>query len=535
MQKAILSFILLLLLATWTGCSNHSAAERRNLQELSLNIATEPPTLDPGYLGDGFSFFMHRLFFEGLTRPCLHATYELAVAEKVDISEDGRVYTFQLRNSVWSNGDPVTADDFVYAWKRVLDPASPSPMAHHLYLIKGARDAKLGHASLDAIGAVALDAYTLRVELNHPAPYFLEILQCPPFFPVNPRTVARNPEWASQAGDDFVTNGPFRLTEWNHFHQILVERNPTYWDAAQVQLNRIRMLMIEQGETEIALFDREEIDWAGCPVSKPLPPECIASLTAAGRMEFAPHVSTYCYLFNTTRPPFNHTKMRQALMLALNRDGIVEHVLKSKEKTATSLLPPSVSLLDASTDFSQDIGKARALFAEALDELGLDKKQLPLFVLTYTVNESYHTMAQAVQACWKQAFNIDVVLQSQERKVLVDRVLRRDFEIIGLGLTVNYCDPQAFLTRFSNEKDSNNYADWHDEQYDRLLEEANVTPDPARRTALLRHAERLLMQEVPVIPIYYACSAYLRTRRLTNVLINCMGNIDFRHAYFQRE
>ena len=340
-------FLIIAILAL-IGFGCQSSFEKKGSKQLShslkINIGDEPQTLDPRKTRDLKSQMIAKMLFEGLTRINPLEKGELALAESVEISADLKTYTFHLRESCWSNGDPVTAFDFVETWKTVLSPHFPSDTAFHLYVIKQAKSAKEGKVDLDAIGVRATDRRTLVVELESPTPYFLDLLASPPFFPVH------------QRGDPLVSNGPFQLVKWQHQDHLVLQKNETYWDASSVHIEEIELQMV-QGETELLLFEKKKLDWAGSPFSI-LPLDALKGLKLENLLQTKEMLGTYFFRINTERLPFHHPFMRKAFALAVSRKAIGEHVTQGDQIPATGLVPLSLRL-QRSLIFKMGISKRR--------------------------------------------------------------------------------------------------------------------------------------------------------------------------------
>ena len=256
MQKYFFIHVILLLLLL-AGCQPEKG------QTLKVNLGGEPQTLDPRRVKDLQSQTVVQMCFDGLARMDPHDVPQLAMAEKVDISSDGKVYTFYLRECTWSNGEALTADDFAYAWKKSLHPNFPSDRAFQLYPIKNAELAKRGKVSVDDIGVKVLDSKTLQIELEHPTPYFLELTALPVYFPVHQKTDEMNSHWADDAST-YICNGPFTPKEWKHSDSFEVIKNTHYWDVSHVRLDAIQLVMVGE-DTEFKMYEKKQLDWAGSP------------------------------------------------------------------------------------------------------------------------------------------------------------------------------------------------------------------------------------------------------------------------------
>ena len=295
--------VLFAALLALTSCGQKDAAPRTGpSQTVHLNLKNEPATLDPRKGGDVISSHMHFLLFEGLVRLNPDGSITPAQAETFQITDEGKVYTFFLRDALWSNGTPVTAYDFEKSWKDILDPAFPSVNAHLLYPIKNAEAAKKGKVPLSEIGIVALDAKTLIVTLEKPTPYFLDLVSFCVFFPVHAQNDRESPEWAQNAGEHFISNGPFVLKEWKHNNEIIVGRNPGYWDQTRIRGEEIHFSMIDNEMTALQMFENGQLDMIGEPLS-PLPVDALPTLKKKGILQKFPVGGTTMITFNVDKAP----------------------------------------------------------------------------------------------------------------------------------------------------------------------------------------------------------------------------------------
>jgi len=499
---------------------------------LRINLASEPQTLDPRAARGLSDLTLMRMFFEGLTRIGKEEKPELALASKVDISEDLKTYTFHLRAANWTNGEPVTAEDFAYAWKKILDPKFPSDSAFQLYVIKNAKAVKQATAPIDALGVQVVDAQTLKVELEQPTPYFLELVASPCFFPVHKKTDETNTHWMENASS-YVSNGPFSLAEWKHQNCILAKRNPTYWDSQAVALSEIEMVMVKE-ETELKMFEKRELDWAGSPLSA-LPVDALRELKSGKHLHVKPSLGTYFLRANVEKPPFDNPKIRWAFALAIHRQAIVEHVTQGNQIPATSIVPISMHLQNEPYFQDGDVEMARSLFKAILSELKISKEEFPEVVLTYAMNERNHLIAQALQQQWFEALGVHVRLEGIERKVYFDRLSKKDYQLSSGNWLADFNDPINFLEVFKYKATGTNNTQWEDPNYTELLDDSMRLSDLEKRKQILRHSERILMDAMPVIPLYHYTLLYLKDDKLKDVVLTSMGQVDFKWVRFARD
>lgn len=493
-------------------------------RHLKVNVVAEPYSLDPRRARDLQSQTMAKMFFEGLVRINPKDQPELALAEKVEVSKDGFVYVFDLRKAVWSNGDPVTAGDFVHAWRQVLSPDFPSDQAFQLYVLKNAKAAKQGKVKIEEIG-VKEDNGKLVVELENPTPYFLELLAMPVFFPVNAKLDQQNPNWA-QDKKSYVSNGPFILDEWRHSDALLVKKNPQYWDAPSVKLGEIELVMVGE-ETEFKMYEKKQLDWAGSPLSI-LPLSSLPQLKNKQALNQKPFLATYFFRLNTEKAPFDDIRVRHAFALALNRQEIVEHVTQGGQMPATGLVPESMGLQSQPYFTDGDIDGAKAILST------VDFSDTGPIKLLYISNERNHLIAQAVQQQWKTALGIEVELEPVERKIYFERISRKDFQISSGSWTADFNDPINFLEVFKYRSNGSNNTFWEDDRYAALLDQAMQAADPQQRKHLFQASEEILMEAMPIIPLFYYTMLYVKNDRVQNVVVSALGSIDFKWAYLDK-
>lgn len=508
-------------------------------QTLRLNLFTEPPSLDPREANDSTSFHVLKMLFEGLTRIQPDGKPAPAAAERIDVSDDLKTYRFTLRDATWSNGEAVSAYDFEYAWRHVLDPNTKSPYAYQLYVIENAFAVKSGVLSPEKLGISVEDEKTLVVSLENPTPYFLELTAFGTYFPINKSVAERNPDWAKEASNDYITNGPFMLQSWKHHNELQVVKNPNYWDADSVKLEKIHMIMVSDESTELSMFENNEIHWAGRPISR-LPADAIPSLREQGTLFSQEVAGIEWYKFNTGRFPFNHVKMRKAFSYAINRQALIEELMPDNHTAALRVVPQVLSTKENNGFFEDgNVARAQTLFNEALEELSISKDDLPPIVLSYNSNEAHHRLAQAIQQQWNQAFDIQVSLEVAEWKVHISKLRNHDFQIARLGWVADFRDPVNFLEvfKFKNDPDTggNNDTQWENMDFVRLLSKSDSLPSGEERAGLLEKAEELFMSEMPVAPIYFMMDNYVKDRSLKGAFLSGLGDVDFKWAYFESQ
>ncbi|MEN8661403.1 MAG: peptide ABC transporter substrate-binding protein [Lentimonas sp.] len=502
---------LCLLLGMILGCAKKTTnVEHGNAtQELFIGIGTEPATLDPHLLTGLTEYSVVMAFLEGLTT--LNAEtmrVQPGVAQAWDISEDGLVYTFHFDpKAKWSNGDRVTPEDFLFSFERILTPLLGAPYAYMLHPVKNAEAFHTGKLNnFSEVGAKAIDSHTLQIELEQATPYFLSLLAHNTYFPVHPPTILKHgtmteriSKW-TKAGN-YVGNGPFHLKTWRLNSKLHVDKNPHYRAPDSVKLNGIHFLPIDI-ETEERAFRSghlhisasvpiHRIDWY-----RENRPETINFTTSLG---------VYYYMLNTSRGPLADPRVRKALAYTINREELTKHVLKAGQQPAYHFTPPNAGGYNAEARFPYDPDLARQLLAEA----GFPKgKGFPTFEILYNTSESHRTIAVAIQQMWKKELGIDIELHNQEWKAYLSTREAGEFDILRASWFGDYDDPNTFLS-LGETDNGNNHTNWSSAEYDRLIKLAAVTLDPEVRRAIFQKAETLLLDEMPVIPIYFYVTARL--------------------------
>lgn len=518
MSKFILAACLLLCLA---GCNQKKSETSPHNKVIRISTNEDPQTLDPRLARSLADMTFIKMFYEGLMVQGKDGEIQPGVASEVDLSKNGKTYTFHLRDCKWSNGDPVTAYDFAASWKSVLDPDFPAPMAYQFFLIKGAREAKEGTLSLDQVGITAKDDKTLVVELTEAAPYFLEMTTINAFSPVHQ-------EWAKDTTKTPIVNGPFRLAKWVKSSEFEAVKNPAYWDAEKVTLDKIVVMVLEEN-TALKMFQAGQLDWAGSPLSS-IPTDAKLSLKEEKKLQNHPAAGTHYFSFNTSRTPFDNVKLRKALSLAINRSEIVDHITQGDQIPATGLVPLSCGLQTIPYFQDHNIELAHGLFEEALQEMGTTLEEFPEIPLSYASNELSNKIAQAIQQQWQEAFGIKVALDQNEQKVYLDRLKQGDFVVAMKSWYGDFRDPINFLEIFKSKSNATNTTYWENNQFTDLLNLSARVVDKQNRNNILRRAEKILVTEMPIAPLYYNSYNYVKKDNIKEVYFSDLGFLDFKYA-----
>ncbi len=513
MKKTSL-FLLIIFLST--ACSDNMKSNKKTLE---LNYLSDVNSLDPRFGYEIPANHTVKMLFEGLMRVSPKGELIAAAAQSYAVSEDKKTYLFYIRPAKWSNGQPVRAYDFEYAWKSVIDPSIPTQGAADFYPIKNVEKIVKGELTLDAAGVKAIDDTTLLVELEYPSPYFLELTASSAYSPVHAKTSQIDPTIEMYA----ISNGPFVLKQWHPHDCICLEKNPTYWNAEAVNFENIHISIVEDVSTQLALFEKGKSDWFGKPFAK-LPLDAVPTLEKNRQLTYIPERAVYWYFLNTQKFPFNHPKIRKAFGLAMSRQQIVDHVLKEGEQVAMSVNRACSYFQDADTE------QALVLFEEALAELDLTRESFPTIPLSYCGIEANHRIACVAQRQWEDIFAIKVKLDPQEWTLYYDNLSTGNFLIGGMSWHSRIRDPIYNLQLFKYANDRLNMSFWENTQYQVLLDQAQQELDEAKRADLLAQSEALLMDEMPVIPIYFLTISYAKNKALESVYISDLNEIDFAWA-----
>jgi len=547
MNKRLLALVLVLTMAVslLAGCAQpapapapapeqpaEQPAEPAKEAVFNWNIGADPKTIDPVLNGASDGGDVINQTFEGLVREKSGTVYP-GIAESWEVSEDGLTVTFKLRESKWSDGSPLTAHDFVYSWKRGMDPATASEYAWiwEYTNIVGAFDAVNG-ASLDAVGVKALDDQTLEVKLITPTDYIVSLLSFYHFMPTKQSAVEAGADgaWAKDPAVA-VSNGPFKLTSYKIGEGLTLVKNENYWNAAEVKIDRIEGKFIDEQATAYQAYQAGELHFL-----PDVPPAEVATLIAESSDFYVfPLLGTYYYNFNMDLPMFQDVRVRKALNLAIDRELIVE-TLGAGQVPAAGFVPPGF-LDHEGNDFFEKSGtygiatddskvaEAQALLAEAGFPGGAG---FPEFTLMYNTGAGHQQVAELVQEMWKTNLGISVKLENQEWAVFQDTRKEGDYEVARGGWLTDFMDPMGLLAIFTTENAYND-PNYNNTEYDALLSTAAKTRGAEHFEALYA-AQEILMSELPIIPVYHYSDVMLVSPKLQGWDRSVLGTLDFSTA-----
>ncbi len=509
----ILSITLIFLI----GCSENITPVDSGLEQQIYHHGngSEPQGIDPHIVTGVPEHHILISLCEGLTIPNPNPTgsdgYIPGTAESWTISDDGKEYIFKLnKNAKWSNGDPVTADDFVWSWKRILTASLGSQYPDMLYYLVGAYEYHNGEIdNFDEVGVKALDSNTLKVNLKNPTPFFIGLLSHYSTWPVHKETVLkhgdiddRNGEWTRPG--NFVCNGPFQLKTWELNNKIVVEKNPHYYDASMVRLNEIHYYPVSNVMTEDRMFRAGQLHLTSSMPTQKCP---IYIEEKNPNLKIDPYMGTYFYRINTENETLSDVRVRKALAYSIDRQLLVEKVTQCGQIPAYSFTPPGSNGYQPSTEIPYDPVLAKQLLAEA----GYSSDNpFPKLEILFNTNEGHRKVALAIQQMWQNELGIEVELVNQDWKVYLSREMVGDFQISRAGWIGDYEDPNTFLDLMRPNR-GNNKTGWENMDFDALVEEANTINNQEKRYELLNKAEKILIDNMPIIPLY----TYVRVYQLS--------------------
>lgn len=521
---------------------------------LDTTFSTEPPSVDPALGTDSASIFLIRQMFVGLTAFDEKANIVPSLATDWDVSDDGLEWTFNMRDDIqWVHRDPntgefealgpVTANDVVYGVKRTLDPNTASSYSYVLYAISGAEELNTADpgaedfdALLEGVGVEAVDDYTVKFTLKEPAAYFPAIAAMWVTFPQHQATIEQWGDNWTEAGL-IVTNGPYTLREWTHGAEIWIEKNPLWVDANSVQIELLGGPIITEASTVMAMYENNEVDMMSSPPTIPPPLPDLDRIKTDPQLSqellIAPQLCTYYYGFLNTRPPFDNPVLRKAFAAAIDRQSLIDNVLKGEQRPAHSFAPPGIfgNLADdmdiggfmVESSYTDQVAQAQEWIAEAgyPEGEGLD------VTLGHNTSEAHAQIAQAIQAMWQEAFpKANIIIENQEWATYLASLKpgspdEEKPDIYRMGWCADYPDQNNWVNDVFNAKSGSNYAKYDNPEFNELIEQAAFEPDPDTRADLYRQAEDIFInQDTAIIPIYYYTYVRLYKPWLTKIVIS---------------
>lgn len=524
------------------GMSVFAGCGSSNSDALIYNLGEDPETIDPTLNTSSGAGSIIDNAFEGLMRLDENEKAVPGVATSVDESADGLVYTFHLREDAkWSDGQGVTAKDFEYSWVRALTKETAAEYAYQLFYIKNGQKFNEGKATRDELGIKVIDDYTLEVTLEAPTAYFKELTAFTTYMPLREDIVSADPEgWALDPAT-YVSNGPFKLVQWDIKDQLVFEKNEEYWNASNIKLPGVVFKLVTDVNTAYASLKAGDFDMVDT-----VPPAEIAAGQEEGLVTIYPNLATYMLVLNvgkqSTLPEdvkkvLNDPKVRRALSISIDRKAIVENVTKAGQVPAYSYVPKGI-LNSEGKDFADkeyydanqaNVEEAKKLLAEAGYPNG---EGLPTLEFMYNTEGDHKLVAQAIQQDWAK-IGVNVELTNQEWKVFLNTRQEGQYEIARHGWSGDYVDPITFLDLWLTGG-GNNDAGYSNAEYDALVNQAKAEGDEAKRWELMRQAEDILMEEMPIIPLYYYTKVKAAKPEVKGVRVSTLGHVFFDQAYIEK-
>ncbi len=481
----------------------------KEAQELTIDLFQETSTLDWQGMSSSGEIQIFNWVMEGLTRSAGKGKVKPGIAEKYEASPDGKVWTFHLRDAKWSDGTPVVADDFKYGAMRALDPKTPRDYTYFLYDIVGAEEYSTGKATAEQVGINVIDDKTIEYTLKQPVIYFDYLVSFPTYAPVQQAFAEKVGDKFNTEAEFFLTNGPFKIESWQHEAEMVFVKNPTYWDVASIKLDKVTGLMITEDATMFNMYEAGELDHT---IS--LDADQKAALTKGSVGNYSDG-SVWFFDFNTTHPVLKNKNIRKALTYAIDRQSFIDNVARQPWVPALAFVQPDIIPdVDGKTPWrnakpayfkDNDVETAKTLLAEGMKELGITT--LPKMKFMCNDQAIAQTYAQAFQEMWKKNLGVEVEIEAVPSAVRIDRQQLHDYDISLGGWGPDFPDPMSDLDLYVTGGGNNDPA-YSNPEYDALIKAAKAEPDKAKKFEMMRKAEDLLMEDMPIGPLYFRYRDY---------------------------
>ena len=519
MKKLFLLFIMMILISCG-GAGKESSSSGNT--KIIVNETAEPKSIDPGLLTDQSGIAVNSLVSEGLTRQGKDGTPEPGLAEKWDVSEDGLTWTFHLRENIkWSSGEPVTADDFKFAWLRVLEPATASEYAYMLHYIKGGQAYNEGKGKKEDVGINVIDSRTLEVKLERPTAYFASLAASPTYAPIREKFFDEKGKNFALEADAMEYSGPYKIKSWKHDSNFIMVKNENYWNKDHIKIDEVEMVLVADSTAELNAFNNGEIE--------------LIRLTAEQykRYEKDPRVNVFrnnsvWYLeYNMENKFLANKKIRQALTLAVDKEEMANTIVKGTGEAAYGIVPTGFP--GESKTFREENGdsypkynpeEAKRLYKEGLAELGVT--ELP--ELSLIINEAGNNkkIAEYVQEKIRTNLGANLRIEPIPFKERMARLQQKDFEIVLSGWGSDYADPMTYIDLFVTNG-GNNHSSYSNPKYDELIKIANSSSDNKVRMQAMRDAEKILGDDMPVGVMLYSTRVIMLNPKIKNVYFKGIG------------
>ncbi|MGM2784111.1 peptide ABC transporter substrate-binding protein [Bacillus cereus group sp. Bce018] len=529
----VMALVISLLLTACNNKENKSDAESKK-QVLNVTVSEEIPSLDTAKTMDGTSAHVMQNIFEGLYVLDDQDQPISAVAKSFKRSEDGKKYTFDLRKDAkWSNGDNVTAHDFMFAWKRAIAPETASQYASMLFYVKNAKEINKGTMSLDELGVTVINDYKLEVELEQPIPYFLQLLALPIYLPQHESFLKEQGKNYALEPSNLLYNGPFILEKWKHEQEFQLKKNAAYWDQKKVKLDEINFQIVKDTMTAVNLYEAGNLDRV------PINSQFVDKYKGNKELHMSSDSGVAMLRFNEKNNALANKKVRQSISLALNKEDFVAHFINNGAKPASGLVPAGHINEETGKDFrkengnlsSYDLQNAKKIWKEAKKELGVEQVNLEL--LTFE-QDNAKRMAEYIKGDLEknlQGLTIQIKQQPFKQKLQLEQT--GDYDITMANWGPDYKDPISYLELFTTGN-PNNKMNYSNPRYDELIKKAKTdfVLEPEKRWEVLLEAEQVLLEDAAVAPLYHIGSAYVQKDYVKGIEKHQFGGVyTYKNAY----
>ncbi|NGX51729.1 MAG: Oligopeptide-binding protein OppA [Candidatus Anoxychlamydiales bacterium] len=512
-------FLVLILLLTFS-CEKKETAHKT----LRTCIYSDPQSLDTRKVGDYISSEVLFMLYRGLMHYSASGELKPSLCKRYEISKDKKTYTFYLKKAFWSNKEPIDAYDFERSWKKILDPSFPSQYAELLYPIKNAERAKRGQIDINEVKVKAINSKILKVELEHPNPYFLFLTSFSSYFPM-PKNIDEKITF-NQNVNNLAFSGPFILDKWVRKSEIILKKNPYFYNKDKIDIDAIHISIISNEETAFQMYENNEIDFLSSFLS-PLAIETLGKVKNRDDSKFIA-IGGFSFLcFNTEKFPFNNKHLRKAFSLAIDRKKIVDNITQLNEPIALRCIPP-IFLKGPNKGLIKNNEKelAKKHFEKALQELGVSKDKLKIS-FTFGSYVVHRKEAEALKQMLEDTFKISIKLNLVEDKILFSKLNKKEYQFALSRLIVRYNDPLNIFERFKYKNHPKNYSSWQDDNFIDILNLAKKEFDPEKRFRLIEAAESLLLEDMPITPMYFYNYTILTKKNIKGIYTNIVGDLIF--------
>ena len=538
-KKILVALLIIALAVSAIACGGSSGP-----LDMTVSIASEPQTIDPQLNSAVDGAIMINHMFEGLMKweddGKGNAVLTEGQAASYTVSEDQMVYTFTLRDDIkWSDGQPVTANDFVYAWQRLVTPATAADYNYMIEMVENASDIMAGAKQPSELGIKAIDEKTLEISLVAPTTYFLEVCAFPACFPVRQDIITANGDQWTFDVNTYIGNGSYKMTEWVHNSYIKMVPNENYYDYANLGPESITFQLMDDQNAMLAGFRSGQLDFINT-----VPVDEVSSLLESGELKVDPYIGTYYVCFNTQRAPFDDPNVRRAFSLVIDRNYIVENVTQAGQVPATAYVPSGINDVDANADdfrtqggdwysvspddYEANCEEARRLLAEAGYPNG---EGFPIVEYIYNTDDNHRAIAEALQNMWQTELGVTVTLSNQDWAVFLQTRKDGEYNIARNGWIADYNDPTSFLDMWITGG-GNNDAQYSNAEYDALIATSKTTTDMNEKYQALHDAEAILNSDSVVAPIYFYTNPYMMNPDIKGKFYTSLGFYFFNYCHY---